>query len=170
MMCRATFQLVGIVLLAAGCTGQRRQPTEPLPQLVDSSGLHRAIEQQRGRVVLVDFWATWCGPCLELLPHALDIQRRFAERGLTVITVSLDEPEHRAAVGEFLAGRGANTENLLSSYGVGSAGFAAFGIDDGALPHLRLYDQHGELRRTFGGGGKPLDPEAIERAVEGLLD
>src|SRR5688500_9119737 len=59
---------------------------------VDRDGLDALIEKQRGRVVLVDFWATWCGPCVEQLPHAIELAGRLSERGLTVVTVSLDDP------------------------------------------------------------------------------
>jgi thiol-disulfide isomerase/thioredoxin len=133
---------------------------------IDAPGLAKLVEDHRGQVVLVDFWATWCVPCVALLPHTVDLHDRFAARGLAVITVSLDELEARPAVLKLLADHRATTENFLASYGVGSAEFTAFGIDSGALPHLRLYDRQGKLYRSFGGN---VHAEEIRRAVEEVL-
>ena len=86
-----------------------------------------------------------------------------------MVTVSLDDPANRPAVQKFLADSRATSENFLSSYGVGPAAFDAFKIDDGALPHARLYDRQGTLQRTFSSGGKTIDSETVERAVIDLL-
>ncbi len=167
----ALFLLVGSGLLAAGCTARHLPPSSEVTlRAIDAAGLARMAEKHRGQVVLVDFWATWCGPCLELFPHTMELQRRFGDSGLAVITVSLDDPDNRPAVGKFLVRNAATTENFLSTYGVGPAAFSAFGIDDGALPHVKIYDRRGKLQRTFQSGGKSLDPTEIERMVEKLLE
>jgi hypothetical protein len=79
----------------------------------------------------------------------------------------MDEPEDQPAVQAFLVEKGAAFENFLSPYGVGTKSFEAFGID--AVPSFKLYDRAGKLRQTFGGDGKPIDPDEIDRAVEGSL-
>ena len=156
--------------LAAGCTAKSPPPAEEITlQTCDAAGLEQALERHRGEVVLIDFWATWCGPCLELFPHTVELHRRFGGRGLAVVTVSLDDAEQRPAVDEFLVRSGATMENYLSMYGVGPAAFTAFGIDDGALPHVRLYDRQGNPYLTFSSGGKAIDPRQIQRAVEALM-
>ena len=162
--------LLGVGLVAAGCTVKPSPPASDVALgKIDGPGLAAAVAKHRGQVVLLDFWATWCGPCLELFPHTSELQRRFGDRGLTVITVSLDDPDNEPAVRKFLAGSKATAENYLSPYGVGPAAFEAFGIEDGALPHVRVYDRQGKLRRTFRSGGKSIDAKEIERAVEKLL-
>lgn len=60
-----------------------------------------ALDSLRGRVVLVDFWASWCGPCRESFPWMADLQRRLADKGLTVVAVNLDK--RRELADEFLA-------------------------------------------------------------------
>ena len=60
---------------------------------VDRAGYDAAIAKHRGKVVLVDFWATWCLPCVEQLPHTLELGQQMADRGLAVVTVSCDEPD-----------------------------------------------------------------------------
>ncbi len=121
-------------------------------------------------MVLVDFWATLVRTrawnCSLTRPR---FQQRLGRKGLTVVTISLDDPDSEAAVRRFLDQQGAAMDNFLSVYGVGPEAFTAFGIADGGLPHVRLYDRQGKLRRTFASGGKAIDPAEVERAVEELL-
>jgi cytochrome c biogenesis protein CcmG/thiol:disulfide interchange protein DsbE len=60
-----------------------------------------ALDSLRGRVVLVDFWASWCGPCRESFPWMGELQRRLGDKGLTVLAVNLDK--RRDLAEEFLA-------------------------------------------------------------------
>ena len=156
-------------LLLTGCPASPPSAAGPPLRTIDAPGLARLLDQHRGQVVLVDFWATWCGPCVKLFPHTVELERRFRDRGLAVITVSLDDPADGPAVRKFLDQNGATTENYLSSYGVGPEAMTAFGIADGALPHVRIYDAEGRLRKTFTSGGRMIDPKEIESAVEGVL-
>lgn len=54
--------------------------------------LRAALEARKGRVVLVNFWATWCRPCLKELPALLALEQEYASRGFELLAVSLDEP------------------------------------------------------------------------------
>jgi thiol-disulfide isomerase/thioredoxin len=152
-------------------------PAESPLRKIDAAGLAQAIESHRGKVVLVDFWATWCPPCLELLPHTAEWQRRLANSGFVVVAVSLDDPDNEAAVRRFLTQHmpnraGASSEqweNLLSSYGVGPESVTAFGIDHGAIPHARLYGRDGQLLKTFSSGISPLALPEMEAAVLAAL-
>jgi thiol-disulfide isomerase/thioredoxin len=178
--------LMAGLFLSAGCGGresaERREPAArpadaahevPL-RTVDAAGLKQVIRALDGKVVLVDFWATWCEPCLKLFPHTIDLQQRFRDKGLAVITVSMDEPDSAAAVERVLsrelAGKNADAvQNFLGSYGVGSEAFTAFDIGDGSLPHVKLYGRDGHLLQTFLSGGRAIDPQKIEAAVAEAL-
>ena len=73
---------------------QRLAPDFALPQL-DGSELR--LSSYRGKVVLLDFWATWCAPCREETPGFIELQRKYSSRGLQIIGVSMDdgpEPVH----------------------------------------------------------------------------
>ena len=137
---------------------------------VNAPGLAEAVANCRGKVVLVEFWATWCAPCVKLFPHAVELHRRLADQGFVVISVSIDDTEKREDVLQFLRNHQAESENFISQYGLGAEGFEAFNIGDGALPHLKLYDRDGRLQKTFASGSQPLDPEQVELAVADLLN
>ena len=91
-------------MLTAGCTAKPSSPASDVTlSKIEGPGLAKIVAGHEGQVVLLDFWATWCGPCLELFPHTVELQRRFGGRGLTVITISLDDPDNEPAVRKFLA-------------------------------------------------------------------
>jgi thiol-disulfide isomerase/thioredoxin len=88
---------VALLLAASGCAsspeeGLRTAPPFELPKLVGPDSL--SLEDLRGQYVLMNFWASWCGPCREEVPALLRIHRRFAGTGLTVLGVTVsDRPE-----------------------------------------------------------------------------
>ena len=133
---------------------------------VDEHGLQQLIAQHRGKVVLVDFWATWCPTCLELFPHTVELSRRFGDRGLIVVAVSLDNEGSRPDVSEFLVSQGATFDTLLSKYGASGESTQRFRIENDALPNLKLHDRRGKLVATFRG---TIEPAEIDRAVEQAL-
>ena len=139
-------------------------------EVIDKAALADVLAQHRGKVVLVDFWATWCEPCKKLFPHTVELHEQFAGQGLAVLSVSLDDPEDEDAITEFLTERHATFPNFVSRYGAGPQSMEAFGIDNGAVPHFKLYDRDGKLHRAFASGTAPLDPRQIDRSVEELLD
>ena len=143
-------------------------PAAPANDAVELTSVDRAeydaeLAKLHGQVVLVDFWATWCGPCLEQLPHTTALADERRGDGLAVVTVSMDYPDDVARIAKMLASRGAAaTTNLVSRYGGGSKGMEAFEIEGGAVPQYKLYDRTGKLRRTIA-----LDPAAEEQFTSG---
>jgi thiol-disulfide isomerase/thioredoxin len=132
-----------------------------------------ALEGLRGQVVLVDFWATWCGPCMEQLPHTTALAKSHRGADLVVVTMCMDEPEEAPRIAKLLESHDVGrTTNLISRAGGGPRAMEAFQIPGGALPHYRLYDRAGTLRQSF-----ELDPSAptqfssddVAAAVENLL-
>jgi len=75
-----------------GTAGARLKTLAPdftLPQFDGRQQL--SLSSYRGKVVLLDFWATWCVPCREETPHFVELQQKYAERGLQIVGVSMDD-------------------------------------------------------------------------------
>jgi thiol-disulfide isomerase/thioredoxin len=128
-------------------------------------GRHISMDSLVGKVVLIDFWATWCGPCREALPHIQQIVRKFQGQPLVVLSVSLDSDEARWK--DFVAKNGMTwlqyrdgglTGRLSTQFGVNAIP-ATFTIDaDGVLEDQHVGDANIE------GKLKKLIAQAVEAA------
>jgi cytochrome c biogenesis protein CcmG/thiol:disulfide interchange protein DsbE len=72
----------------SGTTTRLLAPDFALPQ---PDGPDLRLSSYRGKVVLLDFWATWCDPCREEIPHLVELQQRYGDRGLQIIGISMDD-------------------------------------------------------------------------------
>lgn len=120
---------------------------------VDERGLQAIIEQHRGKIVLVNFWATWCQPCIEEFPDLMEIARQFQPLGVEVVFVSIDELEEvNKKVVPFLKAHGVTFRTYVKK----TRDDEAFinGVDmtwSGAIPATFIYDADGALARRFVG-------------------
>lgn len=182
---RAVFCVaIGIVaLLWGGCSGpagdkQRPSDTaaqddsEPetsaeksLPEPVAPADLARIVAEHRGKVVLVDYWATWCSSCVAMLSHVVELSQRWEPRGLVTIAVSLDLPSQREQVGRFLQAKKIPFRSLISNEENLQQAFVAFDLE--SLPTYRVFDRSGKLRATLSGDFRADD---LDRAVLEALD
>src|SRR5713101_6156059 len=69
--------------------------------LKDLDGKDVSLSQYKGKVVLINFWATWCGPCRIEMPWLIEMQQKYGDRGFTVLGVAMDE-EGKSAVAPFI--------------------------------------------------------------------
>lgn len=145
--------------LAAGCTRPSGPEGKPAPDFEAKTLDGRALSLSglKGKVVLLDFWATWCGPCEETIPNLVELYRRHRASGLEIVGVSLDDDERD--VPAFAAENGMrypivvdSEKRLLDSYQVRS------------VPTTVLVDREGVVRGRWVGAG-----EEIERELEGKI-
>jgi thiol-disulfide isomerase/thioredoxin len=158
-MKRALAFLLALPLFAAS-------PAVPLTP-INEAGFQKLVDSHKGKVVLYDFWATWCAPCRAELPQLAVLGDKLRARGLQVVTISADEKDHKAAA-----------EKFIQMFRVEGPGYLKQADDDdrfinaidpkwsGALPAMFLYDKSGHKVHSFIG---ETDMAVLERAIQKLL-
>lgn len=124
-------------------------------------GATLSTEAFAGKVLLVDYWATWCRPCLMQMPGVVDTWRRFKDQGLVVVGVALDSESSRAKVVETVQRLGMGWPQLFDGVGTKSDLMTRNRVT--AIPATFLLDRHGRVRWTG------LEGEELPRRVEELL-
>ena len=124
-------------------------------------GEHRLSDWQ-GKVRVVNFWATWCPPCVHEIPMLIELQQSLASRGVQIVGVAVDDPDSAFAMAEELGmnyptmADSRRTIDLLHAYGNRAA----------ALPFTAFVDPQGSIRDRHVGA---LTPELTRSKIEALL-
>ncbi|MBM3266782.1 MAG: TlpA family protein disulfide reductase [Candidatus Sericytochromatia bacterium] len=138
--------------------GSRKAPQFTLEDC--ATGKPLKLADFRGKVVLVNFWATWCQPCREEIPTFLEVRGRHNDKGFEIIGVSVDEGGH-AVVMPFVAEQRISYPVVLDD----GRTRTRFGGVRG-IPTSFLLDRAGGIARIFRG---PVSAETLEQAVTELL-
>ncbi len=86
---------IGVIVFSLRDTGAREGAKAPEFSIVTDSGRRVTPESFGGRVLVLNFWATWCTPCVEEIPSLNEMQKRFAKSGVVVVAVSIDKNERK---------------------------------------------------------------------------
>jgi len=138
---------------------------QPAPALVvqELSGQTFDLAAQRGKVVVINFWATWCPPCRHEMPALDTFYRKYHSQGLEVIGVSIDRPRDASEV-----------RNVMQSFRYPAAIADDAKVNDFgtpyALPVTFVIDSHGVLRDNLTPEEAPLTEQSLARLVLPLLD
>jgi peroxiredoxin len=152
--------LVGCLLLLAlsGCyTGSRppRIGSNAPSFTAQDSDRTVALNQFRGQIVVLNFWATWCPPCVEEMPSLVEMQRRMKAKGVTVVAVSIDVDQN--AYRQFIKEHGVNLLTVRDPEQKVPALYGTHG-----WPETFVIDRNGVIRRKFIGAVDWTEPEITD--------
>ncbi len=149
--------IVAAILLMAACTSGSRPPRigEQAPDFsLQDSGRTVALHDYKGQVVVLNFWATWCPPCVEEMPSLVAMQSRLKDKGVTVLAVSLDIDG--AAYQKFLKDNRVDVLAVRDPNQVSNALYGTF-----KFPETYVIDRQGVVRRKFIGAVNWTNPEIV---------
>ncbi|TXH05281.1 MAG: TlpA family protein disulfide reductase [Nevskiaceae bacterium] len=123
---------------------------QPAPALAfeDLDGKTRSLSDWRGKLLLVNFWATWCAPCLKEMPLLIKAQKQFGARGLQVVGPALDDAD---AVRKLAAQLGVSYP-VMADFASADKAMSQLGNTSGALPFSVFIDAQGRIVKTVLGG------------------
>jgi len=150
--------LLLVLLALSGCYSGSRPPrigtAAPDFTVHDSAG-SVTLSQLKGQVVVLNFWATWCPPCIEEMPSLVQMQQRMKQKGVTVLAVSVDADQ--SSYQRFLRD---HNVNLLSVRDADQKSNALYGTFK--FPETYVIDRGGVVRRKFIGAVDWTEPDVIE--------
>lgn len=147
-----------VVLAFSGCYSGSRPPrigTAAPDFTVQDAQTKVTLSQLRGQVIVLNFWATWCAPCVEEVPSLVEMQRRMKAKGITVIAVSVDVDD--AAYRQFVK---QHNVNLLTVRDPDQKSNALYGTSK--FPETYVIDRNGVMRRKFIGAVDWTEPDITE--------
>jgi cytochrome c biogenesis protein CcmG/thiol:disulfide interchange protein DsbE len=148
-----------------GCmNGGDAEQKAPNFTLTALSGKEATLEEHKGRVVILDFWATWCPPCRRAIPELIKMQEQYRDEGLVILGISLDDPKNtsNSYLMAFKEKYGINYKilrydiDIMRNY---------FGTERPAIPTAFVIDREGIIKTKVVG----FRPQALESAVKETL-
>jgi cytochrome c biogenesis protein CcmG/thiol:disulfide interchange protein DsbE len=150
--------------LPGAAAATRAAPDLPVMTI---DGRRLTLSQLRGKVVMLDFWATWCPPCRQEIPHLVRLAQRYGPKGLEVVGLTIENPQtDTEKVRLFMQRYGINytvgfaTDELFSAY---------IGPGQQPIPQTLLFDRQGQLITHMVGFNPKLDPQRLESIITRLL-
>ncbi len=155
--------MMAALLLLAGCYSGTRPPRvgEAAPDFVIKDRDRTvSLHDLNGQIVVLNFWATWCPPCIEEMPSLVAMQRQLKDKGVKVLAVSIDVDQN--AYEKFLKDHGVDLLTVRDPDQKASTMYGSF-----KWPETYIIDRKGVVRRKFIGAVDWTHPE-IESYITGL--
>ncbi len=152
---------MGGVFLLSQCGKEKESPAGLAPDftLKTLDGQEITLSQLKGKVVLLDFWATWCGPCRESIPHLIQLYNHYRENGFELIGMDVDKGDVET-VRKFIKSMDipypvvVAPDDVVRSYRVNS------------IPVTILIDKEGNIRETIPGFSSTIAQDLTRKVAE----
>jgi thiol-disulfide isomerase/thioredoxin len=166
--------LLGVGSVYLGSTWNREQTTQILPADVlspgalyttsfpDLDGKSRSFGEWQGNVMVLNLWATWCGPCREEIPVMVKLHQKYRNQGITFVGLAMDE---KGPVKKYAKEMSINYPILLGDITLSEFG-RRLGNTAGGLPYTVIIDRSGKIITTRLGG---VDEKFLEHVLQPLL-
>ena len=155
--------LAASLLTIPGTVDAAPRPGQPAPnfKVISTTGQTISQENYRGHVLILDFFATWCQPCRQSIPHLVEMNRKFGRQGLQILGLSVDEEGERT-VKTF-------TDEFRVNYPLAMAGDKTavdFGVR--SVPVMFLIDKQGRIAEVYRGFSNEI-ARSVEQSIKRLL-
>jgi len=165
------FIAVAVLALGAGIiargllssTGQTSAESLPDFSFADISGQLYSISEWQGKIRVINFWATWCGPCLKEIPEFIELQNYYADKGLQFIGIAIDDAE---SVESYLSTININYPMLVGDMAAISLAHQR-GNNNDAIPFTIIVNQQGHIIHQHAG---EFSKEKILEVIAPLLN
>ena len=127
-------------------------------------GKRISLAEQRGKVVVLDLYATWCEPCRQSIPHLISLHERYKEKGLVLVGLNVGGPDDRVKVADF-------AKQLSISYPLGFPDQALTDLlisDNNRIPQTFVFDRDGQLLKRYIGYDDSI-PSQLEQLIQSAL-
>ncbi len=158
--------LLMIVPVFTGCNTTSKTPDRqkaPDFSWQAQSGKVMHLSDLKGKVVLLDFWATWCGPCRMTIPHVEALNNKYKDKGVVVMGINLDKASSRTAVSQFIKNNGITY--LVISDANGKVG-NMYGAT--SIPRFFIIDKQGNIAKMIVGYDPSME-EKFSKEIDSLL-
>lgn len=168
-MKKIVFIALGVLILIAAAFILNKQPAvskdagsgkkAPEFSLKDTNGMEKKLSDFGGKVIILDFWATWCPPCRQEIPHFISLYDQYKDQGLEIIGIALDQD-----TGKIAAFTAENKINYTVLVGDGKISDLYGGI--AAIPTTFILDKENNIRKKYIGYN---EKEVFEKDIKELL-
>lgn len=134
--------------------------------VVDTDNKPVALDALRGKPLVVNFWARWCGPCRKEIPDLVEMDAKYRGKGLTIVGLAIEDTDSREAVRDFAKAYEVDYRILLAGVGKGVELMKALGNDKAGLPFTVVIDRNGKVVvKKLGTMSKAEMEAAIQRVL-----
>jgi thiol-disulfide isomerase/thioredoxin len=152
-----------LILIAPPAKLSAKDPPKAELSLKDLAGKRVRLRDLRGKIVVLNFWATWCGPCREEMPRLVEAEKQYPTSGIVFLGVSLDEPKTRAKIAQFI-----HDNQIDFPVWVGATADDLDRLDMGpAVPATAFVSQEGLLVARVSG---EIRPEELKERLDWLTN